>query len=89
MSRIDIGKIIAESVFCYARSEGQGLVNKVQCACYQQGQKKCEAYLQMENFHKRYKELQIQGLPRKETLQIIEKELEGEEHHWYRQNVKP
>ncbi|TXK85812.1 hypothetical protein [Paenibacillus sp. N3.4] len=87
MSRIDIGKIIAESVFCYEKNDGQGLVNKDQCACYQQGQKTCNAFMQQELFHKRYGELENEGLPRKDILSIIEKEIEGKEHHWYKQNV--
>ena len=58
MSKIDFGKIIAESVFCYARNDGQGLVNKNHCSCYRQGQKTCEAFMQHELFHKRYGELE-------------------------------
>lgn len=90
MSQLEnIMKIIEQSTFCYASKEGQGYVNKNQCECSQKESGICcSAYLEKEQFHKEYRELEAKGMDRPEIIAELKRRSDWSQSSWIQYNVE-
>lgn len=78
---------IQNSIFCYSKKEGQGLIDKSDCQCHLAGEKNCAAYFEQLEFHRLYSDLENQGFSRSQIIEEIEKKFKWDETSWIQYNV--
>lgn len=79
---------IQNSIFCYSKKEGQGLIDKSDCQCHLAGEKICSSYFEQLEYHRIYDGLEKEGLSRSQIIEEIEKKFKWEETSWIRYNVR-
>ncbi|MDK2600534.1 hypothetical protein QO179_23860 [Bacillus stercoris] len=86
---------INKSIFCYAKKNGQGLVDKKECKCSCLDENNgnrifiCQAYKEREDFYSMYDKMSEQGYCRREIIEAVKNKYKWEETQWIQFNVKP
>ena len=85
-----IGEIIRErigkSAFCYAKSGGQGFVDKKECECFIKGGC-CQAVIDKNKFHSYFEGMSMEESAKNRNRIIKEIEEEFKDSQWFNDNV--
>lgn len=82
MNSKEIRKKFEDSIFCYAKSGGQGFVHKNDCSCGKD--KSCQAFKDYQRFHELNKQYDG-GMSINTIIKILKPEFEDSK--WWKDNV--
>lgn len=81
--------IFAAVTFCYSLKQGDGFIDNDRCKCYRENKpkKECLAYIEKQEFHVLFKDLQNNGYSRTQIISIMEDIYEWDKTLWIQHNV--
>lgn len=87
-----IKEAVENSVYCYSKEGGSGLVNKSECECLGKEEKCCQAYKDRQAFHQTFVDAGLMSMEpdflvkRAELIRSMPEELKN--GFWFKNNVE-